>query len=217
MNEHARTSLRKRLETTKKNLERNRMAAYIAETKEDAREIVRTLLPKGGTVATGGSQSLIECGVMDLLSCGDYTFWDRASFDDPNEAFRKAFSADAYLCSSNAVTESGELYNVDGNSNRVAAIAYGPESVILVVGCNKVVHTMEAAVTRVKTHAAPPNCVRLQCETYCKETGSCAGIDGAMTDGCHGDGRICCSYLVSAQQRKKDRIKVILVMEELGF
>ena len=111
--------------------------------------------------------------------------------------------------SSNAVTEEGELYNVDGNSNRVAALAYGPDSVIVVAGCNKIVPDIAAAVERVKKIAAPVNATRLHCSTPCAKTGECMN--------CHSDGRICCNYLVSAQQRHQDRIKVILVGEELGY
>lgn len=114
------------------------------------------------------------------------------------------------ICSSaNAITENGELYNVDGNSNRVAALVYGPDSVIVVAGYNKIVPDIDAAVQRVKKVAAPINAVRLHCETPCAKVGECMN--------CHSEGRICCNYVVSAQQRHKNRIKVVLVGEELGF
>ena len=129
--------------------------------------------------------------------------------EQKKQIFRQAFSADVYLMSSNAVTEEGELYNVDGNSNRVAALAYGPDSVIVVAGCNKIVPDIAAAVERVKKIAAPVNATRLHCSTPCAKTGECMN--------CHSDGRICCNYLVSAQQRHQDRIKVILVGGELGY
>ena len=115
------------------------------------------------------------------------------------------------------MTLAGELYNVDGNCNRITAIAYGPKKVILVVGINKIVPDLDAAIRRVKTIAAPLNTKRLGCNTYCHETGVCMGLEGSMTDGCSGPGRICCNYLISAQQRHPDRIHVILVGEPLGF
>lgn len=159
---------------------------------------------------------------MALLRSGRYQFLDRyapgLTREEIEEIYRRSFFADAYLCSSNAVTMNGELYNVDGNSNRVAAICYGPRSVIMVVGCNKIVRDIPAAVIRVKRRSAPANVARLRCDTPCAKTGACAGIQReGMTDGCGVDGRICCNYLVSARQRVPGRIKVILVGEELGY
>ncbi len=125
-----------------------------------------------------------------------------------------------YISSSNAITENGELYNVDGYSNRVAAICYGPESVIIVVGINKIVGNLDEAIKRVKTMAAPANATRLNCTSYCTEKGECMGLtsgNSSMTNGCRGQNRICCNYVVSAYQNQKDRIKVIIVGEELGY
>ena len=127
---------------------------------------------------------------------------------------------DTFFTSSNAVTERGELYNVDGNSNRVACIVYGPRQVIMVVGKNKIVPNINAAVERVKKSAAPPNTVRLSCDTPCAKLGECVSLSNEnafICDGCHGESRICCNYVISAQQRHKDRIKVIIVNENLGY
>ena len=132
----------------------------------------------------------------------------------------KAFTTDVYLMSTNALTLNGELYNVDGNSNRVAALLYGPKSVIIVCGVNKIVENLDEAVLRVKKCAAPKNTVRLHTGSYCENEGGCVSLnkDNAfMCDGCKGKGRICCNYVVSAQQRHVDRIKVILVDESLGY
>ena len=213
---------RKILERTAENLEANNMKPFIADTAADVLPIVKSLLTEGGTVACGGSITLEETGVMELLRSGAYNFLDRAgkSGDEADAVLRAAFSADCYLASSNAITENGELYNVDGNSNRVAAICFGPRSVIVVAGRNKIVRTLDEAVLRVKRFAAPMNTARLGCETYCKSKGECmalaSGADG-VTSGCRSESRICCSFVVSAQQRVKDRIKVILVNEELGY
>jgi len=203
------------------NLRKNRIAVEYVDKKEDVLPLVRALIPEGSTVATGGSHTLNEVGVIDLLKSGAYTYLDRMapelSPEQRQEVAIKGNTADFYLCSSNAVTEAGELYNVDGNCNRIAAIAFGPKSVIMVVGINKIVPDLDAAVRRVKTIAAPLNTKRLNCDTYCRTDGVCMGIDGKMTDGCHSPARICCNYLISAQQRVPDRIRVILVGESLGF
>lgn len=218
MNPNVDIIITQKFERTAKALEKNNMKPYICETKEDAFEIVRSLLTKGETVSTGGSVSLQECGVIDLLKSGDYNYLDRTGLEGEalQKLYRDCFFADSYLCSSNAVTEDGYLYNVDGNSNRVSAITFGPKQVIMVVGMNKVVRNIDDAAKRVKSIAAPANTKRLGCDTYCEKAGVCVGVDGCMTDGCDG-ARICCNYVISAKQRIKDRIKVILVKENLGF
>lgn len=218
MNTNLDAVITQKLERTAKALEKNNMKAYICENKEEALSVVKSLLTKGETLSTGGSVSLQECGVIDLLKSGDYNYLDRTGLSGEaiEKLYRDCFSADSYLCSSNAVTEDGFLYNVDGNSNRVSAITFGPRQVIMVVGMNKVVRNIDEAAKRVKSIAAPANTKRLSCDTYCQKTGVCIGIDGRISDGCDG-ARICCNYVISAKQRIKDRIKVILVKEELGF
>ena len=211
------------MERTAKNLEANNMKCFMVDTKEEVVPLVKSLIEEGSTVACGGSMTLGECGVTELLRSGAYNFLDRegkATREEVEEFFRAAFSADSYLTSANAITENGELYNVDGNSNRVAAICFGPKSVIVVAGRNKLVRTLDDAVVRVKRIAAPMNAVRLGCETYCNSKGECMSLASGgtcMSEGCKSASRICCSYVVTAQQRIKDRIKVILVNEELGF
>ena len=212
----------KRLEKTKENLIKNRMDCYIAATAADVLPLVKTLIPEGSTVASGGSVTLSQTGVTDLLRSGDYKYLDRSglSGDAVKKLYRDSFSADVFLCSSNAITEDGELYNVDGNGNRVAALCYGPDSVIVVAGCNKIVCNIEEAVRRVKTIAAPANTHRLDCDTFCHEKGECmayASGHHTLAAGCRSEQRICCTYVISAYQRVKGRIKVILVGEELGF
>lgn len=209
------------IQKTMENLRKNLFAVEYVPTKDQVLPLVKALIPAGATVASGGSKTLAETGVIDLVKNGNYTYLDRMASDlapDERQAVTLAGgSADVYLCSSNAITEDGELYNVDGNCNRISAIAFGPKSVIMVVGVNKIVPDMDAAIRRVKTIAAPLNTKRLNCDTYCHKTGICMGVDGKMTDGCSGPARICCNYLISAQQRVPDRIRIILVGESLGF
>lgn len=214
----------KKIEKTIKNLENNNMQVFFCESSADALETVKKLLPIGCTVSHGGSETLKQVGVIDLLNSGDYNYLDRSkctTSEAMEQLYRQSFSADVYLTSSNAITENGELYNVDGNSNRVACIAYGPESVVVVAGINKIVENLDKAVDRIKTVCAPMNVQRLNIETYCREKGSCVSLvvedDPFICDGCRSDTRICCNYLISAHQRKKNRIKVILVNEELGY
>ncbi len=215
-------SISPRMERTAQALRRNNMEAYCVATAAEVPALVEQLLPAGGVVSFGGSASLKEAGVMEVLHSGRYTLLDRhaegLSRPEIEEIFRRSFSADAYLCSSNAVTEEGELYNVDGNGNRVAAMCYGPQSVILVVGENKITADLNEAIARVKTVAAPLNTKRLNCATYCKDMGVCMGAEGDFcTDGCQSPARICCTYVTMGYQRIGGRIKVILVGEPLGF
>ena len=122
------------IEETMKNLEANNMRPYFCETSQEALELVKSLLKSGDTVACGGSVTLKETGIDELLKSGEYNFLDRSregiTPEEIEAVFIGAFSADAYLMSTNALTKNGELYNVDGNSNRVAALLYGPKSVI---------------------------------------------------------------------------------------
>ena len=208
------------IQKTIKNLEKNGFKPFYCESKEEVLPIVKSLVNKGETVSSGGSVTLAECGVIDLLRGGDYDYIDRTRFEDVREAYIKAFGCDSYFCSSNAVTERGELYNVDGNSNRVACIVYGPKQVIMVVGKNKIVKDINEAVTRVKEKAAPPNCKRLGIPSACSKLGKCVSLtkeNPYLCDGCAADTRICCNYVISAKQRHKDRIKVIIVNEDLGY
>ena len=222
MNEARKQVMEMQIRKTMENLRKNRMEAYYVETAAEVPEQVEALLREGDVVGVGGSMTLEETGVMALLRSGKYRFLDRyapgLTPEQIRQIFIDSFSADAYLCSANAVTMNGELYNVDGNSNRVAAICFGPRSVILVVGCNKIVPDIDAAVRYVKQVSAPANAARLHCATYCASAGVCQGMEkGAMTAGCGTDERICCNYVVSARQREAGRIKVILVGEPLGY
>lgn len=212
------------IEKTIENLKRNKMAAYYVDTKEQACELVKTLINKDDVISSGGSVTLKETGVYDIITSSDYNYLDRSregiTREEVEEVYRKTFCADAFFTSSNAITENGELYNVDGNSNRVAAILYGPKSVIVVCGYNKIVKNIDEAAKRVKCIAAPKNTVRLNIDTYCSNTGKCVSLNEdnpELCAGCHSDGRICCNYVVCAQQRHPDRIKVIIIGEEYGY
>ena len=214
--------MEKYIETTMKNLEKNGIKPFYCETKEEVADIVKSLLKDGESISNGGSETLKQCGVFDIIKSGNYDFIDRTGLEGEavREAYIRAFGCDTYFCSSNAVTERGELYNVDGNSNRVACIVYGPRQVVMVVGKNKIVPDINAAIKRVKEKAAPPNCERLNLANPCTKLGSCVSLkldDPFMCDGCALDSRICCNYVVTAKQRHKDRIKVIIVNEELGY
>jgi L-lactate utilization protein LutB len=204
-------------------LRAHNMDVYLAKDKGEAKKIALSLIPEGATCASGGSVTLDETGIIEELKSGKYVYIDRyiptLTPEERVAAMKRALTADYYFMSANAITENGELYNVDGNSNRVAALLYGTGSVIVVAGKNKIVKDLEAATLRVKTVAAPKNAARLNCATPCAKTGHCISLDrgGDMADGCSSPARICCNFVVSAQQRHPSRIKVILVEEELGY
>ncbi len=209
------------MENIVKALEKNNMEAHIFKTVKELCDYVEALLPAGAKISNGGSQSLIESGVMNLIKSDKYNYIDRFAPQDKQQEKQMIsdyFTADYFFCSTNALTEAGELINVDGRSNRVAAIMYGPENVIMVVGKNKIVKNIPEALYRVKTVAAPKNTVRLNCDTYCREKGICvAAQNNDIASGCGSQARICCNYVVSGYQREKNRIKVLLCEENLGF
>ena len=209
------------IEKTIKNLEKNNFEVRFVEKKEEIINVLEEYLEDGATVAVGGSVTLSEARVLDYLRCGKYRFLDRyesgLSKDEINDVFIKSFGVDVYLCSSNAITEDGELYNVDGTGNRIAAIEFGPKNVIIIAGVNKIVKNLDEAIKRVKTIAAPKNCQRLSKNTYCAKSGVCVALDKGIGKGCDSPDRICRHYLVSANQEIKERIKVILVNESLGY
>ncbi len=214
------------IKKTIENLKKNNMAAYFCNDEAQALQLVKTLVNKGDTVSNGGSVTLAQTGIMELIKNGDYNYLDRSrqgiTPDEVEQVYRDTFSADVYFTSANAITESGYIYNVDGNSNRVSAILYGPKSVVMVVGKNKLVKTIEDAIERVRTIAAPKNAVRLGLNTYCSQKGNCKAVDiktenNEICNGCLGETRICCNYVLSAMQRKKNRIKVIIIDKELGY
>lgn len=207
--------MNKQIEKTIESLMKNNITSFYVEKANDIPEVVKTLIKKGEVVSCGGSVSLAESGVMDLLKSGEYEFIDRTKYTDAREAYLKSFDADTYFSSANALTEDGEIINVDGRCNRVAALLYGPKQVIYVVGVNKIVPDIMSGFKRVKEIAAPKNTVRLSCDTPCAKTGHCISEDVAK--GCLSPQRICSGYVISSYQREKDRVKVILCGESLGY
>ena len=136
--------------------------------------------------------------------------------------FRQASFCDSYITSTNALTEEGEMLNVDGHCNRISAIVHGPKQVVVIVGINKIVKDLDEAVLRVKKFAAPLNAKRLKKNTYCAEHGRCISIEDEKTKyklgaGCDSEDRICCNYVVSSYQQVKNRIKVVIVGESFGY
>lgn len=213
MDNNVKFVLKKRVEKTIENLEKNNMSGYFVENEEEAIEKIKDIVKEGATVAVGGSMTLFETGIIDFLRSGKYNFLDRyekgLSKDEIEDLFRKAFSADAFFTSSNAITENGELYNVDGTGNRVAAMLYGPDKVIVVAGINKIVKDLSEAVERNKQIAAPANTKRLNKNTPCAKTGHCMD--------CSSPDRICNEYVLIKRQREKGRIHVIIINKELGY
>ena len=195
-----------------KGLQSRNMEGYYVKNKEEALKKVFSLIPRGSSIGWGGSASVDEVGLKVVAKTGDYVVFDREKCKDPikkRQVEIQTFGCDYYLCSSNAITEDGILVNIDGNSNRVAAIAYGPTHVIMVVGMNKVAKDLDAAIYRARNEAAPINAQRFDLETPCKKNGSCANCMSMDT--------ICCQFLVTRFSRHEGRIKVVLVGEDLGF
>ncbi len=204
-------SVRNRLLAEKviKGLQSRNMGGYFAETPADAVQIALGLIPEGSTVTMGGGMSVIETGLLDILKAGNYTFIDRDAVADKRAAMLAAYGADVFLSGSNAITEDGILVNIDGNANRVSAIAQGPRKVVFIVGMNKVCRDLDDALGRARNVAAPVNAQRFGLKTPCTATGSCAD--------CKSPDTICCQILITRYSKHKDRIHVILVNADLGF
>ena len=195
-----------------KALQSRRFEAYYCKTAAQAKEQALALIPEGSSVSWGGSVTIREIGLLDAVAEGPYEVIDRERAKDREERYdlmRQAFLCDAYLTSANAISEDGEFVNVDGVGNRVAAIAFGPKSVIVIIGMNKVCKTLEDAYIRARSYASPLNTVRLNLPTPCSTTGSCMNC---KSEDC------ACSYIVTTRMsRVPGRIKVILVGEPLGL
>ena len=213
------------IQNTINKLKVNNINAIYCETKADVVKTVETLLKENCTISSGGSVSLVESGVWDLINKPCYDFLNRnrngITPEEQMKIYKQVIGIDYYFCSANAVTENGELLNVDGFANRISAISFGPKKVLMVVGVNKIVKDLNEAFLRVKKIAAPKNCVRLGIDNPCVKLGHCVSLlksdNPSFTDGCKNSTRICRNYLVSALQKDKDRIIVLLCGEELGY
>ena len=192
-----------------KGLESRNMAGHWAASKDEALALALSLIPEGSSVAMGGCTSAHEIGLVDALKKGNYKFIDRDAFEDKRAAMLAAYDADVFLASANAITEDGVIVNVDGNSNRVSAIAQGPRKVVFVVGMNKVRSDLDAAFERARHVAAPINAQRFGLSTPCAKTGACAD--------CKSPDTICCQILITRFSHHPGRIHVVLVNDALGF
>ena len=195
-----------------KNMAKKNLEGYYCATSAEAVEKALSLMPEGASVTWGGSMTLTECGLMDALRTANYEIIDRDTAKTPEEArvmYSKQVMADYFLMSTNAITIDGELVNIDGRSNRVSCLCWGPQNVIIIAGMNKVAPDVESAIKRVRNIAAPPNCVRLSKNTPCAQTGKCGD--------CYSPESICSQILVTRRSSAPNRIKVILVGEELGY
>ena len=196
-------------QTIIKGLESRNMTGYYAATKEEALKKALELIPEGSSVTMGGAMSAHEIGLVEAVKNGNYNFIDRDAMEDKRAAMLAAYDADVFLSSVNAMTQDGVLVNIDGNANRVSAIAQGPKKVLFIVGMNKVCDDVDGAMKRARNVAAPINAQRFGLSTPCAKTGSCMN--------CKSPDTICCQFLITRFSRHKDRIHVILVNDELGF
>ena len=196
-------------QTVIKGLKSRNMSGYYAETKEDALALALSLIPEGSTATMGGGMSVHEIGLVDALKKGNYNFIDRDAMEDKRAAMLAAYDADFFLASANAITQDGVLVNIDGNANRVSAIANGPKKVLFIVGMNKVCDDVDGALKRARNVAATTNAQRFGLSTPCAKTGACMN--------CKSPDTICCQFLITRFSRHTDRIHVILVNDNLGF
>ena len=195
-----------------KSFKKRNIEGFYCSTSAGAVKRVMELIEEGSFVSWGGSMTLGQIGLFEQLNRADLELLDRSKADNAEEKaeiYRRVFGCDYYLMSANAITRDGKLINIDGNSNRVAALCFGPQKVIVVAGMNKITEDEASARKRVRNYAAPMNAMRLDQETPCSQSGHC---HQCLVEDC-----ICCQILVTRKSRHDDRIKVVLVGEELGF
>lgn len=209
MNDFAINRNKQLAQTVIKGLESRNMTGYYAENRDEALQLALSLIPENSKVTMGGSMSVREIGLVDALKAGNYDFCDRDNTADKRGAALFAYDADVYLGSVNAMTNDGVLVNIDGNSNRVSAYAFGPKKLVLVVGMNKVCGDVDHAMKRARNEAATINVQRFGLNTPCAGTGKCFDCKSMDT--------ICCQFLITRFSRHADRIHVILVDDVLGF
>ncbi len=204
-----------RIERTIKALKSNGINGYYIKSKDELLEIIKKIVPKESIVGAGGSITLVDLGIKEFLKNGDYsyTYYNRSvpgiTPEEIKDVYRKSFSTDAYFTSTNALTENGELYNVDGIGNRVAAMIYGPDKVIIICGVNKIVKTLDDAIQRNREIAAPANAKRLDKKTPCATTGHCSD--------CKSPDRLCRNFTVINSQGDPNRMHVLILNEDLGY
>jgi len=205
--------MEKQIDRTIKTLRKRNMEGFFVKDKSELMMILKGLIDEKSTVGVGDSMTLFETGVIDFLRKGNYVFLDKyrdgITSEDKKEIYLQNFSTNTFMCSTNALTEDGELYNIDGNGSRVAPMLYGPKQVILVAGINKIVKDIEEAEKRVRNYAAPIDAKRLNKDTPCTTLGYC--VD------CKSPNRICNDFTIIRGQFIKNRIKVIIVGEQLGY
>lgn len=195
-----------------KGLESRHISGYYAADRAEALSKALELIPEGSSISWGGSMSVEQIGLAEALKNGNYECIDRDTARSPEERkeiMRKAFFADFFIGSTNAITEDGILVNLDGYGNRVAAYVFGPDKVLLIVGMNKIVRDLDAAMKRTRTEAAPLNAQRFEITTPCKKTGTCAD--------CKSPDSICSHMLITRLSMVPGRFHVILVNDDLGF
>ena len=194
-----------------KNLQSRHFEAYYCSDCQEALKKALELIPEGSKVGWGGALSAQQIGLMDAVRSGNYRALDRETCNTPEEREQMGYAclgADVFLTGANGLSMDGEMVNIDGTGNRVAAIVYGPKSVLVIAGMNKVTDSLESAVIRARTVAAPMNKQRFPLQTPCAVTGVCGNC---KTEG------ICNQLLITRNSKPIGRIKVILVDEELGY
>jgi len=191
---------------------RSGMEVHTVSTAPEAKALVLSMIQPGQSIGVGGSMTIRQLGLLEALEgSGHPVWWHWTSPEDKSTVLENARKADVYLASSNAVTRQGELVNIDGTGNRVAAMIHGPQTVILVIGQNKLVDGgLQAAIGRVKQYACPPNAQRLGLDTPCAKTGQC------NVSAC-GDDCMCRATTVIHRPLRGQRLVIVLVEEDLGY
>ena len=213
MDENYKTLLHIKENQLIKAFERNNMSCIDVKNQQELHQYIKNILIDQKKVAVGGSVTLNQLGVIDLIQESDVQFIDRyeegLSQEQVVERLREGLLSDIFITSTNALTMDGCLYNVDGRGNRVSAMIFGPKDVYVIAGLNKIFNNEQEAIDHIREYSAPANALRLHKKTPCTRVGKCQD--------CLSEDRICSSYVKLGYQGQKNRIHVIIVEENRGY
>lgn len=192
------------------NLKKRNFIPYFAKTKQEGVEIIKTLIPKGASIGFGGSVTVDEINLVDNLK-GDYTLLHRSLYEEAyhDKLYKEMRDADWYITSTNALTMTGELINIDGRANRVSTMLFGPKNVLIVCGINKIVNDVAEGIARSRDTAAPPNAVRLNKKTPCAITGKC--------ENCLSPDTMCKATVIQHHPTSGKNVYIVIIDEKLGY
>jgi len=204
--------MREHIDVIIRNLSKRNINGHFFETADDAKEAILSWIPQDATIGIGNSRTVKDMDISATLSSKGHIVYDKTTVQTERGKKllkKKALMTDWYITGTNALAKSGHLVNIDHSGSRVAAMLYGPDNVIIVVGINKIEENLDKALERARNEAAPRNAIRAGASAPCIEAGRCVE--------CEGEHRICNAFVTVSGQSDADRMRVVIINEALGF